>query len=895
MNVLRKCCYRTMKENRRRTVAMILGVMLATALITGTACLLSSWRSSMAESARRENGDWHYAFFRMKSDKLRYISENRNVAEYGVVKHLGWVQETNRYNTRYIQVSAADDRILSSLGLCLTEGRLPETDGEIIVGEYFLDDAKYALGQRLYIGDSITLPVGNRMLGDQVLADDLSFQEGERLEIDEEKTYTIVGTVEYIQVGKMSVADHMVITRSVGDKMPETVDVYAKYTDWGLDHQAQVTAGILGVSEELFRKEAESCTPEELAELTKTAKRVSRNDDFLFWKRLDIFDEYVFELLVALCSLTAVGFYFIMLASAFCIRASFEISLADKMKLCGRLASVGTTKRQMRKIVYYEAGALSAAGIPLGVLMGHLGCWILVKALGNYLEETRNFRMYFATSPGAVLFAAALSLATVYYSAGRSVRKASRISPMEAIRQNEAIKIGRKGMKCPGWVKKCFGVGGSIAYKNRRRAKAKYLPTVISIAVSVAMFIGIGAFMAVRTQIREKYQKEESDLVIYMYGEDAYENAKMIMRMEGVEEYHAQRFGSLMLKAYQIPYTERGKRHAFIFHEEDLEEDKSLYLYSMDEASYQKYCKEIGADPEQAKDKAIVLAYLVEEESDEKGETVSVKKDLMQYHPGDVIMGKPGAVMYNRELSWEERIEKLEELEPLSLEVYCQTNEAPGWWKHRDSGSTLVIVSEEWMDRHAVEIGAGAMGATVDMNFKRLTTADILEEKIQELNLDCGINNYAAQYRSDTAPYTVASSIFYLLAAVITLIGVTNIFNTVTTNMEQRASEFAMLRSVGMTEKEFRRMIWLEGFFWGGQALLFGFPFGMAISWMIQMTAWMFIHPAGQGLTPKFHFPFLGILIAAAAVFALLFGIMRYSMNRINRRNIIETIRSENI
>ena len=128
----------------------------------------------------------------------------------------------------------------------------------------------------------------------------------------------------------------------------------------------------------------------------------------------------------------------------------------------------------------------------------------------------------------------------------------------------------------------------------------------------------------------------------------------------------------------------------------------------------------------------------------------------------------------------------------------------------------------------------------------------------------------------------------YGFITVVALIGITNIFNTVTTNMELRAPEFAMLRSMGMTGREFRRMIWLEGIFYGGKALLIGIPAGLLLSVC-------FNRAMGEGIVTEFRFPWLGTGTAAAAVVFLLFVIMRYSMRKINQRNMIETIRNENI
>lgn len=163
---------------------------------------------------------------------------------------------------------------------------------------------------------------------------------------------------------------------------------------------------------------------------------------------------------------------------------------------------------------------------------------------------------------------------------------------------------------------------------------------------------------------------------------------------------------------------------------------------------------------------------------------------------------------------------------------------------------------------------------------------DVIRRELAEY--DFYILNQAQEMRKNQSMYLMIAIFLYGFITVITLIGVTNIFNTVTTNMELRGREFAMLRSVGMTDREFRRMIRLETLFYGGKALLLGIPAGL-------LLAVGFHRALAQGIETSFYLPWEGILISAAAVFLLLTLIMGYSMGRLNRKNIIETIRSENV
>ena len=150
------------------------------------------------------------------------------------------------------------------------------------------------------------------------------------------------------------------------------------------------------------------------------------------------------------------------------------------------------------------------------------------------------------------------------------------------------------------------------------------------------------------------------------------------------------------------------------------------------------------------------------------------------------------------------------------------------------------------------------------------------------------LTNNDENYRQSNNFYTLIGIFLYGFIIVISLIGVTTVFNTITTNMELRKPEFAMLRSVGMTNREFNRMIRLESLFMGVRALLFGIPIGLVLSYLIYF---FLVKEAGI----PFKVPFLAIIIAVAAVFVMIFMIMAYSMGKIKKQNIIETIRNENI
>ena len=161
----------------------------------------------------------------------------------------------------------------------------------------------------------------------------------------------------------------------------------------------------------------------------------------------------------------------------------------------------------------------------------------------------------------------------------------------------------------------------------------------------------------------------------------------------------------------------------------------------------------------------------------------------------------------------------------------------------------------------------------------------------KDLNKDykeVGVYNVQTEAERQNALILIIAIFLYGFIIVISLIGVTNIFNTITSNMNLRSKEFANLKSIGMTKKEFNRMIRLESIFYGLKSIIIGLPLGILGSYLLYMAF-------REGILMPYTFPIMPTVVAVIVVFLLIGGIMKYSLNKINKQNIIETIRKDNI
>lgn len=869
MNALTKITLRNIKLNRKRAWVTIIGIMLATALIVVVADMAESFRSSMVEYEKAHSGDYHYCFYDVDPENLKYFEGNRNIEKLGYSVDLGYTELTGSRNEKkpYLYLKAMDESAMQVANVTLTEGRLPENDHEIVIS----DSIRTNGGVEYRVGDTIRLTNSNREDAKGNEEDQsCEYTEGEQL-TDSGKAageYTVVGIMERLMRSQEPyyAPGYTVITRITDVTQYSDITVYASYTKAGLKRREEVTAGLLKLSPEIYQKyqNGEPLNEEEqqqLEESQKIASYVTCNIWLLKYQMM-LFSDGSLKMLY---SMAGIAIVIIIVTSVFCIRNSFVISLTEKLHLYGMLSSIGATGKQRKKLIYGEALILGAVGIPLGILLGLLAGWLVVKGTGHLMQSSLQVTLAYVISWPAILVSIVLAVITILLSAGQSAGKAAKVSPIQAIRGNDTIRISRKEIRMPKWLSRLFGIGGTIAYKNLKRARVKYRTTIISIVVSVAVFIGMSSFMSMAMEIADTYYTDSSyQLMVTLNGKGQMENARKILNLDGVKEAEICQRDYISVPVDEVKYSKQYQTLMGNTGEEDYS-DETFMIVALNPEAFQAYAKKLGCTVKDGNSQAILISDVTKTVM-QNGEEKYMTGELYDYQTGDVIQG-------TMEMSDT----------PISVQIIKTTTERP-MSVENIGGVGMLIVSnteltdyqKEMIDRLEVYIHCEDPDGL----------QKVIEDDMEFVNFN--VVNLKQSYDATKSLFTLIGVFLYGFIIVIALIGITNIFNTITTNMELRSREFATLKSIGMTRREFRRIIWLESVFYGVKSLLIGIPAGILLSVGFHMAM-------GTNLETAYHLPWTGILISIGAVFVLLFGIMRYSMGRINRKNIIETIQSENI
>ena len=870
MDLLKKLTIKNLKLNKKRTIVTIIGIMLSVALITAVVTMYSSMISSLIKFEIHEKGDFHAAFYNVPMDKVKELQNNRKIQEVFLTQNIGYAKLENCKNEYkpYAFVKAFTKKSIDNLSVKLVEGRLPENENEIVIPTHLKTNGRIILN----VGDDITLNVGTRVSEGQELNQKNEFNKENSEEIinAKAKTYKIVGIIERpaSNIEGYSAPGYTFITFLNSENNVGKSDVYCKYTKEGLKDNIDVTASILEVNKESFRKLEKSDFDSE-EDFNKVTDDVSKakyeyniNSYLIHLETNPLSSSDVGGLGVVVAIVCGI----IVFTSIFCIKNSFDISIAEKTKQYGMLKSVGATKKQIRKNVLFEATILGLIGIPLGLILGMIASSILIVISNLFIEDmlTRNLKLVLNFSWVAFAVSIVLGIVTIYLSALRSARKASKISPIESIRNSNEIKIKAKKLKTPKIIRKIFGIGGEISYKNLKRNKKKYRTTVISITVSVFVFIALSYFMNLAfSEIKNELNLRDYNLSVSMatkMDEQLKDKIEEATKLDNIKNYTILKYDSCNIE--NPKYSNEFKDYMNITSDkENIILDGYINVESINNEQYKEYVKKLGLNYEDIKDKAILIDNIkTSQYNKEKNKYVEKTVKVFEYGKNDIIKCKTSD---NKEFEIKVGI-ATDEL-PFGLDVL--------------SGQ-FILVSDEIYEKHFSDHNINI--------YYDSSNPDKLQDDIDTLlkGYTYDVYNIAENVRMMENIYTLIGIFLYGFIIVITLIGVTNIFNTITTNMELRKPEFAMLKSIGMTSKEFNRMIRLETVFMGVKSLLFSIPIGIGLSYLIYNSLESNV---------KFELPLNAIIISIVVVFLLITCIMKYSMGKINKQNTIETIRNENI
>ncbi len=896
MNIFHAVTLKSLRKNRTRTIVTIIGIILSAAMICAVTTFTSSFRNFALQSAIYTEGAWHTQIYSQDYETFETIKNSDETESAIFLQQFGYAYAEgcqNRYKP-YIYLLGCSEGSQEMVGLHLSAGRFPQKQGEIMLPDHLYTNG----GVKYRLGDTITLDLGVRLLEGELLEQHnpvYTYTEGSRelsdetLEVNRTMSFTVVG---FYERPNFSLEGH-------------DAPGYTAFTLSDAKPAATERGDIF-----ITMKDPENALPF----IEENNYRGDINSDVLMFSGVFRYDSFS----RVLTNLAATVTVIIMLGSISLIYNAFSISVSERTKQFGLLASVGATKRQLKKMVLFEALAVSSIGIPLGIASGIGGIGVTLMLIGDKFR-TLGFPidMTLSVSLKSVITAIAVSLITVLISAWIPSKRATKITAVEAIRQNAEIK-NTKPVKTSKLTYKLFGLPGMLASKHYKRNRKRYRATVISLFMSIVLFVSASAFTSSLTEsVSGATISEGCDLMISYPGHEFSE-----MTPDGLLEKTKQ------AKAVtDAAYCQR--RYMTV---EIADEHLTMDGYSSSEPA-----AATGGSDGVSINTAVII--FVNDET-----FLSLLKTEGLDENKFLNASSPLAVAYDKGLSFNYKAQRYESIDYLKSESCTITavgqKEIDGYLtygqvedgyiryiKHTDIGvdyeDYIDIPYEEATIRSQLRIGAtidekpfyggytdrmcivypasSAMAVFEDISFGSgeyfftylsSNHSDSAQELKTILNESGFVSNYlrniAEEEASERNIVTIINVFSYGFIVLISLIAAANVFNTINTNIGLRRREFAMLRSVGMTQRGFNRMMNFECLLYGSKALILGIPVSMVI-------AFLFHTDITRVFNSAFRPPWNAICIASLSVFIVVFAAMLYSMSRIKKENPIDALKNENL
>lgn len=482
----------------------------------------------------------------------------------------------------------------------------------------------------------------------------------------------------------------------------------------------------------------------------------------------------------------------------------------------------------------------------------------------------------------------------IVFSAYLPARRASKITPIEAIRQNDDIKIKRKKVKTSKLITKLFGIEGELALKNIKRNKRKYRITTLSLIVSISMFVAFSGYLIYGVEGANDYVGSiDYDIELNSYSDnvETFNNASKIfskiINHEQVKDYvqitgrYGINFDYIDEKYYSDDYLKRFKENDgyIIIDDEFIMGD----LISVSDDSYEKLKNQYNLKNNQP----ILLNYY---------ETIVYTESTRKVYKGkifnnsflnkfnlcdttDVFPDGGGFVDVSKA-----------DCSVGSIDNIYVTSDIPFGFSRYLNNQIIVIVNNTMFEEIINKVYPDNEGLYRNTLILKAPKYDKLESYIDDLiTYDIYYQNISEELKLQNNIILTIEILFYGFIALVTLIGVTSVFNTINTSINLRRREFAMLRSMGLTPFGFNKMLCFESIFFGIKSLLYGIPIAILLIYLMHLAMDDMVQFS------EILIPYKSILIAILGVFIIVFITMMYSTRKIKKENILEAIREENI
>lgn len=902
MNVFHAFTNRSLLKNKARTLVTLIGIILSVSLLTAVIEGAYSAVRFLEKAEIERTGSYHGLCRNLSHEEALALTEDPAVRSIAYLRQVGWAEiGSGNEHKPYLSVKSASDHFTSLVSVHITSGRFPENENELLLPNHLSSNG----GVFYKIGDEIHLTLGTRTSDGHTLtaSNPYNKENGETLSDAFQRTYTVTGFYDRFSYDIEPFSEPGYTALTVGEAEGDNCVFFTL-------HHPQAFFSYISGHESL-----KSCDPH-----TDLLVLYGATGDS--------------ELTMVLKGFVCILVLLIAFGSISLIYNSFSISVSERTRQFGILKSIGATGSQLIRSVLYEASVLCLIAIPLGLIVGLTGIGItlfcLKDSFGIFLSEGVNVKMQLSVNALGLLWASMLSYLTVIVSALIPALRVSRLSAMDAIRQTKDVRIRPRSVRIFPLTKRLFGFEGMLAAKNFKRNKKRYRATVMSLFLSIVLFISAATFCAYLTNsvYTASAGQSLSDLQYTVsHGTNGVQALRLLKNAQGVDKiafvYSQYMNAELSPKSLTSEYKDLlgltgdplpdtvGISAQFLFVDDDtyramllqsgLDAEAFLNasppLAAIVNETYVTYRNEdnkvrytsfpmLGADslPLACRTRLTPVpdGYRIHSETtDEDGNHITVLYP-MNY------TGKMGPDEASNENSPALILRESDKISK-SFTIGGFLKEYP-FFSHTKSGFTVFYPIS----------ALSSVSAAAENTFLTQSTIRVLAQDHQKaydsmyrILTENGLStaylyNIAEEEESERMLVTAINVFAYGFIILISLIAVANVFNTVSTSITLRRREFAMLRSTGLTNAGFYRILIYECMIYGLRAIAFGLPASFAVAFGIYTVTRI-------SFDTSFYVPLSAVVTAVSSVFIVVFLTMLYAIGKIRKANPIDALRTENL
>lgn len=853
MNLYTSLTLRYLKQNKRRTLVTIIGIILSTALICGIGNIFESFMDYQVRETIKNDGSFHVTFHDVNKKDIEYVIKSAEIEKHAFTKQIGYSKLENSENG-ILSIKQYDKNAMEGYQISLEEGRLPSKDGEIVLSENVIN----LMDDKLKIGDEITLKVGDMFDSNNKKIDNMVFHEGDYIANEKDKTFKLVG-----------------IIKKPGFEIYDEITTAITYFNPAVNYNGTINISVTVKN------------PKDVYKISKKiSKNIYLNKDEESISDMVKYNEHLLRLQGAskyaninssIKSIIALVTILVIICTIATVYNSFSISITERKKQFGILNSIGATSSQIKRLVFIEGIIISLIGIPIGLISGTIAIDLLFKTINKYFTESiiTQMSLQIVYNPIIIIVSIIIVLFTIFISILLPAIAASNVSPLDIIKNSGEYKVRK--VKDSKLIKMIFKTEGVLAYKNMRRNRKKFIVTLFSLMISIIIFVSFSGFTLLLLR-GEEIRNSQKNYDLYLTAKGTArpidDVISTLQDIPGIKNFELATGQSISIRVSENKINKSN---------EDLIKDYCEQYKNGDSYEYDFINNELRFPGEfsiKNKTNNLIKGSFDKEKAIKENGVILVRKSYFE------SSGKKGIVeLTTYKVGDTVNCEYLDDngsSKKMKIKILAITDEERLGMGYQNMGLQFITYDEVAknlglkLNRSLIFIDSGGVAQTK----KRV-------ESLADKN-NFNFHDESGRGKEEKQNLKVVKIFVYGFIAVISLVSVTNILNTVSTSINLRKRELAIIQSIGVTPKGFRKMIYLESFIYGILSLLFGIPIGIGMTLVMNNLISGVIE-----FSPII--PWVAIAICIVSVFIITFIAAYIPMSKLNKENIIDNIRRESI